>query len=124
MPNHESNITAQVSWVYTHDLDSTADFYARQLGLEPGRQTDGACFFKTAKEALIGVCQVFGDRVVEPKGSMISIVTEDVDDWYRRLVDRGLTIEHPPRRLEQFGIYSFFVRDPNGYVIEFQSFDS
>jgi hypothetical protein len=28
----------------------------------------------------------------------------------------------PPEQIERFGIYSFFVKDPNGYLLEFQQF--
>jgi catechol 2,3-dioxygenase-like lactoylglutathione lyase family enzyme len=116
-------IDAQISWVYTEDLDATADFYGRILGLECSRDQGSARVYRTAAGAFIGLCRAFEDRVVEPKGGMISIVTDDVDGWYRRLQANGLAIDEPPRRLERFGIYSFFVRDPNGYVIEFQQFD-
>jgi catechol 2,3-dioxygenase-like lactoylglutathione lyase family enzyme len=54
---------------------------------------------------------------------MISIVTDDVDAWYQRLRGKGVAVDNPPRRLEQFAIYTFFTRDPNGYVIEFQQFE-
>jgi predicted enzyme related to lactoylglutathione lyase len=124
MRNHEPDINAQINWVYTRDLDSTAEFYREILGLECSRDEGDARIFKTVDGAFIGVCKVFAERVVEPKGGMISMVTDDVDAWYQRLTDNGLAIENPPRRLEKFGIYSFFVRDPNGYVIEFQQFDS
>ena len=123
MRNHATDINAQISWVYTQDLDSTAEFYGEILGLECSRDEGDARIFKTTEGAFIGVCKAFADRVIEPKGGMISMVTDDVDAWYRRLLDNGLPIANPPRRLEQFGIYSFFVRDPNGYVIEFQQFD-
>jgi predicted enzyme related to lactoylglutathione lyase len=116
-------ISAQISWVYTRDLDVTTDFYARILELECSRDEGSARIFKTGDSAFIGVCEVFANRVVEPEGGMISIVTDDVDAWYRRLIDNGLEIDQPPQRLERFGIYSFFVKDPNGYVIEFQQFD-
>ena len=116
-------IDAQISWVYTEDLDATADFYGRILGLDCSRDQGSARVYRTAAGAFIGLCRAFEDRVVEPKGGMISIVTDDVDGWYRRLQANGLAIDEPPRRLERFGIYSFFVRDPNGYVIEFQQFD-
>jgi predicted enzyme related to lactoylglutathione lyase len=113
---------AQISWVYTQDLDSTADFYARGLGLECSRDEGDARIFATAGGAFIGVCRAFADRVVEPKGGMISIVTDDVDAWYLRLLDNGLQIDKPPEQIERFGIYSFFVKDPNGYLLEFQQF--
>jgi predicted enzyme related to lactoylglutathione lyase len=118
-----SNITAQISWIYTHDLDSTGNFYAQILGLECARDEGGARLFKTGNGAFIGLCRAFDKRAVEPEGSMISIVTDDVDAWYQRLRDNGLEVETPPHRLEQFGIYTFFVEDPNGYIIEFQQFD-
>ncbi len=123
MGKHEVRATGQISWVYTEDLASTADFYAGVLGFECTRDQGSARIFATGAEAYIGVCKVFAGRVVEPKGGMISIITDDVDAWYQRLVDKGLKVD-PPHRLEQFGIYTFFTEDPNGYQIEFQQFDS
>ena len=124
MKNIETNIVAQISWVYTRDLDATADFYTRVLGLQCRRDEGSARIYATADNAAIGVCLAFAGRVVEPQGGMISIVTDDVDAWYRRLLAQGLAIAKPPHRLEQFGIYTFFIEDPNGYVIEFQQFDA
>jgi predicted enzyme related to lactoylglutathione lyase len=123
MKSRNTSISAQISWVYTHDLDSTAEFYAEILGLECSRDEGDARIFKTGGNAFIGLCRAFADRVVEPKGGMISIVTDDVDAWYQRLRGKGVAVDNPPRRLEQFAIYTFFIRDPNGYVIEFQQFD-
>ena len=122
MQQQDLGIERQISWVYTHELDTTAEFYADKIGLKCLRDEGGARIFATADNAAIGVCQAFAERVVEPRGGMISIVTDDVDAWYRQLLDRGVEIEQAPHRLEQFGIYSFFVTDPNGYVIEFQQF--
>ena len=123
MKNQNTSISAQISWVYTQDLDSTAEFYAEILGLECSRDEGDSRIFKTGSSAFIGLCRAFADRVVEPKGGMISIVTDDVDGWYQRLMGKGVAVDNPPRRLEQFAIYTFFIRDPNGYVIEFQQFD-
>ena len=122
MKKHDAAINGQISWVYTQDLDSTACFYAELLGLKCCRDEGAARIFATGDNAWIGVCQAFADRVVEPKGGMISIVSDDVDAWYQRLVDIGVSIDQPPHRLEQFGIYTFWVKDPNGYLIEFQQF--
>jgi catechol 2,3-dioxygenase-like lactoylglutathione lyase family enzyme len=123
LKNRKAEISSQISWVYTQDLDSTANFYADALGLECIRETADDRIFATTATAAIGVCRIFAERVVEPKGGMISIVTDDVDAWYRRLTGKGITVAGPPHRLERFGIYTFFVTDPNGYVIEFQQFD-
>lgn len=116
-------VTSQIAWIYTHDIDLSTDFYTRKLGLECCRDEGRARIYRITESACIGVCEAFADRVVEPEGGMISLVTDDVDAWYRCLLERGVDIDHPPRRLDRFGIYTFFVRDPNGYVIEFQQFD-
>ena len=50
------------------------------------------------------------------------LVSDDVDGWHARLTAAGAEIDGPPHVLEQFGIYTFFARDPNGYRIEFQKF--
>ena len=123
MENITPGVTRQISWVYTEDLDSTAVFYAETLGLTCLRESGGARLYATSTNACIGLCQVFADRVVEPTGAMISLVTDDVDAWYQRLHARGADLVQAPERLERFGIYRFSLRDPNGYVIEIQQFD-
>ncbi|MGI9477372.1 MAG: VOC family protein [Hyphomicrobiaceae bacterium] len=112
----------QIVWVYTTDLDGTCDFYGRVLGLELARDAGNARIFKTTGQSAIGVCMAFEDRIVQPTGSMITLVTEEVDAWHAILEERGANLIGPPRRLDKFGIYGFFCRDPNGYVIEFQRF--
>lgn len=113
----------QIVWVYTDDLDTTCEFYGHFLGLELARDEGTARIFTTAGQAAIGVCQAFEDRIVEPAGSMITLVTDDVDAWYAVLRERGADLLGPPQRLEAFGIYGFFARDPNGYIVEIQRFE-
>ncbi len=114
----------QITWVYTHDLEDTCAFYSDALGLELERDVEKARIFSVGGLASIGVCLAFEDRIVQPSGSMITFVTDDVDDWYADLKEKSVDLLGRPRRLEEFGIYSFFCRDPNGYVVEIQSFDN
>jgi predicted enzyme related to lactoylglutathione lyase len=116
-------MSGQISWVYTADLDNTCAFYHEILGLACERDQGRARLFRTASNAWIGVCEAFDGRVVQADGGMISVITDDVDAWYRKLLDNGLSLD-PPQRLDNFGIYSLLVHDPNGYAIEFQQFDS
>ncbi len=115
-------ITQQITWVYTSNLEDTCAYYNRILGLELERDEGKARIFNAGEQASIGVCLAFEDRVVQPSGSMITLVTDDVDGWYSLLKDRGADLLGPPRHLDEFGVYSFFSRDPNGYMIEVQSF--
>ena len=118
----KTGIQTQINWVYTENLQQSEQFYRETLGLDCIRDEGKARIYRTTGDAAIGVCQTFGDRVVEPKGGMISLVTDDVDAWYRKLEQAGIEAE-PSHRLEQFGIYTFFAKDPSGYIIEFQQFD-
>ena len=111
-----------ITWVYCEDLAATCRFYRETLGLPEVIDQGPARIFQAAPGAFIGVCRAFEGRVVGPKGSMISLVTDDVDAWYDRLSAAGVKTQGPPRTLEAFNITCFFAEDPNGYVIEFQRF--
>ena len=123
MPISEAGIQLHISWIYTQDIDLTSKFFRDLMRFECLRETADTCLFRTTRNSAIGVCRVFGDRVVEPKGGMISLVTADVDALHARLLNNGAHIDEAPQRLERFGIYRFALRDPNGYVIEIQQFD-
>ena len=119
---HVPELKQQITWVYTNDLEGTCAYYHRVLGLELERDEGPARIFKVGGRAAIGVCLAIEGRVVQPSGGMITLVTDDVDEWYSILQEKGADLLGPPCRLEEFGIYGFFSRDPNGYVIEFQTF--
>ncbi len=117
-----SPITSQITWVYTEDTEASFQFWGGDLGLELERDAGVARIYRTAAGARVGVCQAFADRVVQPEGSMITLITDDVDGWYEALLARRVQMKGPPEVLEKFNIYSFFCIDPAGYVVEIQTF--
>ena len=122
MNERELAVKSLITWVYTDSLNSTCDFYENGIGLEMVRAEGAARIFNAGSGGLIGVCKAFENRVVEPKGGMITLVTDDVDAWFSALQSKGIEVESPPHILEKFNIYTFFLKDPNGYSIEFQQF--
>jgi len=56
------------------------------------------------------------------KSPIITLVTEDVDKVYNKLINKGLKIAESPKLNKKFNIYHFFFKDPNGYKIEIQRF--
>ena len=116
------NIICQITWVYTDNLEHTSNFYENDLGLKLVLDEGAARLFQVSSTAQIGVCTAFEDRAVEPKGGMITLVTNQVDEWYSQLSSKGVVIKSPPHVLEKFNIYTFFLEDPNGYMIEIQQF--
>jgi len=111
----------QITWIYTYDLPGTAAFYRDVISLDEVLDQGNCRVFRTAARSFIGVCHR-PDRHVEPKGVIITLVTDDVDGWYRRLTQLGADLEAEPRYSETARAYAFFCRDPEGYRIEFQHF--
>ncbi len=119
----ELPIDAQITFVYTRDLMRSARFYEEVLGLKLALN-QGSCriYRLIERQAYLGICQ----RDSEPEdvaGIIITMVTSDVDGWYKGIRARGWECEHPPRRNDSYQIYHFFLRDPSGYLIEIQRFD-
>ena len=120
-------VEQSITWVYTEDLEGTSRFYGEVLGLakvlEQAGENGGGChIFRHSPTSFMGVCRVRPGRYVEPKGVVISFVVADVDAWHRHLVARGVEPAAAPRESAAYGVYGFFARDPNGYMLEFQSF--
>jgi len=113
-----------VTFVYTHDLDRAARFYGDDLGLEMVLDEGPARIYRVADKGFLGVCVASESRPSVPQGVCLSLVTDDVDDVYGRLTGRGVRTEGPPKALPQFGVYSFFVKDPDGHLVEVQRFDN
>ena len=115
-------IDDQIVWVYTEDLPGTARFYGETLGLTQVLDQGQCRVFRTTARSYVGVCKVRPGRTVEPRGIVLTLVTDEVDGWHEQLKKAGAMIEAPPRVAPEFGIYAFFAQDPNGYRLEFQRF--
>lgn len=110
-----------VTFIYTRDLAASAEFYETILGL-PLVLDQGACrIYRVSRDGFLGVCES-ADVTVDPRGIILTLATGAVDAWYDRLQAHGVTVEKPPQLNPHFNIYHLFVRDPNGYLIEIQTF--
>jgi catechol 2,3-dioxygenase-like lactoylglutathione lyase family enzyme len=121
--------TGTVSFLPTDDLERTDAFYRGLLGLELVRDqglcriyrasagsgaADGGSYWGFCNRGYVAPADV---RIV------LTLLVPDVAATHAVLVARGASPEGPPRHSEAFAVTSFFVRDPNGYLVEFQRFD-
>ena len=116
------SIDRQITFLYTRDLAATAHFYEDVLGLDLVLDQGDCRVYRVRGEAFIGFCQ----RANAPKtpiGVILTLVTVDVDAWQEHLVHQGVALDKPPTHNPTYGIYHFFLQDPNGYLIEIQRFD-
>lgn len=115
-------VDSQITFLYTRDLKKSAHFYENILGLSLAVD-QGSCriYHVAGRKAYFGICE--RDTAPEnPVGIIFTFVTQDVDAWYERITSHGWECEYAPRTNETYNIYHFFVKDPNGYLLEVQRF--
>ena len=101
------------------DLAKSREFYAGFLGFDVAMDEPGFTMFaspsnRTAQITLADRNTPGLDRGV--RQAQISVEVEDVDTLHAEAVRRGLDIVYPLTD-EPWGIRRFFVRDPDGTVI-------
>jgi catechol 2,3-dioxygenase-like lactoylglutathione lyase family enzyme len=95
-------------------FDESRAFYNGVIGLDGGDGLDWILFFGTDQpEVQLSVMKLDIKANVHPE---VSIEVDDVDDVYARAVAAGAEIVYPLSD-EDWGLRRFFVRDPNGAVI-------
>ena len=89
-------------------------FYNNVIGLEGGDGLDWIMFFGTSQpEVQLSVMKLDVKAHIHPD---VSIEVDDVDDVYERARTAGAEIVYPLTD-EEWGLRRFFVRDPNGAVL-------
>lgn len=112
----------QVVFLPTSDLVRADRFYQEVLGL-PLVLDQGVCrIYRTGPHAFVGVCEHL--TTDSAAGAIVTLVSDDVDGWYQRLVAAGVDFEKPPSRNERFGIYHVFLNDLDGNLLEIQHFEN
>ena len=115
-------VDQQVTFLYCQELDASTKFYREVIGLTPVLDQGTCQLFHVAGEAFLGLCRCRGAEKVSRDGVTFTLVSEDVDGWYRHLRKHDVETLAPPRARPAFQIYNFFARDPEGHLLEFQRF--
>jgi catechol 2,3-dioxygenase-like lactoylglutathione lyase family enzyme len=110
-----------ITFLTTRDRARTGDFYERVLGLPLARDQGDCRIYRVSANAFIGFCE--RASAPEPRGVILTLVSDEVDAWYQRLSAQGIAFDKPPTYNPRYRIYHCFLLDPNGYVIEIQRFD-
>jgi predicted enzyme related to lactoylglutathione lyase len=97
------------------DVDSAKSFYTDYLGLSTEEFNMGWVARYTSPDGRANVQLVTGDASAA-EDSVVSVHTDDVDAAYEEAQRLGFEIVHP-LTTEPWGVRRFFVRAPDGNVI-------
>jgi len=97
------------------DIEAARGFYADYLGLRTEEFNLGWVARYTSPDTGANVQLVTRDASA-PEDPVVSVLTDDVDAAFAEAQERGYEIVHP-LTTEQWGPRRFFVRAPDGNVI-------
>jgi catechol 2,3-dioxygenase-like lactoylglutathione lyase family enzyme len=97
------------------DIDAAKSFYTGFLGLSTEEFNLGWVARFTSPETGAMV-QVLTRDETAPVDPVLSVHTDDVEAAYQEALDHGYEIVHP-LTVEPWGVHRFFVRAPDGTVL-------
>lgn len=110
-----------IMFLGTDNLENSHRFYHELLGL-PMYKDQGLCrIYDVPGGGKLGFCSHI-KILRDYKSPIITLLTDEVDDVYNRLIKAGMKIEESPKFNPKFNIYHFFIEDPSGYSVEIQKF--
>ncbi|MBP2027497.1 catechol 2,3-dioxygenase-like lactoylglutathione lyase family enzyme [Acetoanaerobium pronyense] len=117
----QNNYDGLIVFLGTMDLEATDRFYKEVLGLTLYKDQGLCKIYDVPGGGKIGFCSHLSicKSSDEP---IITLVTKDVDLAYVNLTTSGMHPHGEPQVNTQFNIKNFFTTDPNGYIVEIQSF--
>ena len=116
----DSPFEQAVTFIYVSDLDASSRFYGEVLGLPMALDQGGCRIFGVTQTAFIGCCTT--TDAPHPKGVILTLVSDELSLWHERLVAAGVTVEKSPSFNDKYNITHLFARDPDGYLVEIQTF--
>jgi len=118
----KGKFSQQITFLHAENLETTHHFYTNFLGLPMVRDQGNCIIFKAAENAFLGFCEHI-EPILPGRRVILTLVTDDVESWYQALSTHGVDLQGPPKSNPNYHIFHFFLKDPDGYWIEIQSFD-
>lgn len=113
-------VTAVIADLTVPDIDAARDFYANYLGLSVEAFNMGWVARFESPDGNVRVQLVTRDATAPEVPAISVAVGDDVDEAYAEAKRRGYEILHPLTE-EPWGLRRFFVRAPDGTVVNMVS---
>ncbi|MFH2111260.1 MAG: VOC family protein [Candidatus Bathyarchaeota archaeon] len=117
-------IEGMITFTYHDNIEKASEFYRDVLGLQPVMNRDWVKIYKAGADSHIGLVDSEHGYLKPSKDKpvMLSIMVQDIDAWHRRLTEKGVKTNHPPKEADGIHMRGFLTWDPSGYVIELLEF--
>ena len=119
---HDSKINESYIMLYYRDLTAPRHFYGDILGLESTLAEDWVNLYRLTPNSFVGVVKEGKGayhKVQDTNAVMLSIVVDDVDQWYARVKSfQDVKILKKIYNNENAPIRAFLIADPGAYTIE------
>jgi lactoylglutathione lyase len=117
-------VQANLVFLYYRDLAAAQRFYEDVIGLTLCVDQGFCKIYRVTPTSFVGlVDEARGmHRASDPKPVTLSFITDDLDAWYARLIERGVAMHHPLARSGRHPTRNFVAIDPEGYFLEFETF--
>lgn len=112
--------SSSLVFLFVEDLDRSSAFY-ELLGLELVLDQGSCRIFGVGDTMMVGLC---GGRAPSPEGLIFTLVSDEVESVCSELARSGVEFEKPPSYSPEYDITHAFLRDPDGYLVEIQRFES
>ena len=111
-------------FLYYRDLPEATRFYSEILGLELLADYNMATIFRMAADSyLILVDATKGMHTPdEPKTVALALLTDQLEDWWNYLQQQNVAVRYPYKTKEGGPHDGFVAIDPEGYLLEFETF--
>ncbi|RLI03990.1 VOC family protein [Candidatus Bathyarchaeota archaeon] len=121
-----NSIEGMITFTYYKDIEKAVEFYGEKLGFKMVMGREWVKIFKVGQDSHIGLVDSEKGylKPQEEKPVMLSVFVENVDEWYKMLTEKGVKTNHPPQKSGDIDMRGFLTWDPEGYVIEFLTFDT
>jgi catechol 2,3-dioxygenase-like lactoylglutathione lyase family enzyme len=124
-PLAEHGITANNVFFYYADVAAATRFYTETLGLRLAADYGFAKILRVAPTSYLTLVDATKGMHTahEPKTVAIALVTDQLDEWYAFLTERGVEMKHGYDPVEGRPHHGFVALDPEGYYLEFERFN-
>ncbi len=102
--------------LFVENLERAADFYVEKLGFEAETRYVRSQLLRAGDFRLL--LHVGGSPSGEEAALHLHLAVDDVDAFHEQLLASGASPESPPET-KPWGLRSFELRDPSGYLWEF-----